>query len=377
MNELLREDLRTLLRQAPGPCVSIYFPTRRDHDGAHQNAIRLKNLLRMAEGRLLDWGYKEGDARKLLEPAWQLVQERPFWQHQQNGLAVFISKAVYYHIRTPVTLSEMVNVGETFYLRPLLPLVFDEREFYVLGLCLKGPRLFHGSPFDLTEVEVPGMPGGLTEALQRDIQGRQMFRSGTHRGGGHIGSGAEERDAKDEVMQYFRLIDQRVHDLIGKLRAPLVLAGVSYLVPIYREMTMYPYVMAEAIHGSASDLSASNLHQRAWSIAQPYFDEAKQEAVALYRELAGTGRTADDVSTVLLAASHGRVESLLVDYARRVWGTFDPDSEAVTVHDAPQPGDEDLVELAILQTYATGGKVIAFQGIDLPAASALGAVLRY
>lgn len=369
MNELFRDDLRLLLKETQGPCVSFYLPTQRDKDGAHQNAIRMKNLLRMAEVRLLDWGYKGADTRKLLDPVWQLVQERPFWQRQKDGLAVFVSPHVFYHLRSPAPVDESVTVAENFYLRPLLPLLFDQREYYVLALCLKGARLFHGTPYQAAELDVPGMPGQLAAALNYDIQGRQLFRN-------RHGSGAEEREAAEEVLQYFRLIDTQLQSTIGGQRVPLVLAGVAYLVPLYKEVTSYPVVMEEAIYGSPAELWLPELHERAWSTVQPHFEHARRAAMEHYAALAGTGRTAARVEEVLTAAAHGRVETLLVDHNRRAWGRFDSEAGAVTVHDIAESGDEDLIELAILQTYAAGGKVLPGQPGEVPD-SGVGAILRY
>ena len=159
-------------------------------------------------------------------------------------------------------------------------------------------------------------------------------------------------------------------------RVPLVLAGVAYLVPLYKAVTTYPVVMEEAIYGSPAEIWLPEIHERAWSIVQPHFEQARRAAMEQYTALTGTGRTAARVEDVLPAAACGRVETLLVDHNRRIWGNFDPEAGSATVHETAQAGDEDLIEVAILQTYAAGGKVLPGQPAELPD-SGLGAILRY
>ena len=53
---------------------------------------------------------------------------------------------------------------------------------------------------------------------------------------------------------------------------------------------------------------------------------AREQAMSRYRELAGTGRTSNDVRQVLSAAVYGKVERLLVDRCAHRWGTFDAET---------------------------------------------------
>jgi len=52
-------------------------------------------------------------------------------------------------------------------------------------------------------------------------------------------------------------------------------------------------------------LGAKDLHERAWSIVEPYFQEARNEAAAQYRQFAGTGRTSNDLKSIVPAAYRG------------------------------------------------------------------------
>ena len=68
MEILSRDELSALVERPQEIGVSIYMPTHRTGD-IEQDPIRLKNLLREAEGQLVDYGISVSDAGKLLEPA--------------------------------------------------------------------------------------------------------------------------------------------------------------------------------------------------------------------------------------------------------------------------------------------------------------------
>src|SRR5207253_2352933 len=102
--------------------------------------------------------------------------------------------------------------------------------------------------------------------------------------------------------------------------APLVLAGTAYLLPIYRQANSYAHVLAEAIEGNPDRLSARELHDRAWALVQPHLRQGQEKAADLYRQLAGTGRTASDLAAVVSAAQAGQIQFLFVALASEQWG---------------------------------------------------------
>ena len=100
MEILSRDELSALVERPQEIGVSIYMPTHRTGD-IEQDPIRLKNLLREAEDQLVDYGISMPDAGGLLEPAEQLLPDSHFWQHQGDGLAIFISPVYFDTIGFP------------------------------------------------------------------------------------------------------------------------------------------------------------------------------------------------------------------------------------------------------------------------------------
>jgi hypothetical protein len=388
MDILIRGDLKTLMSKHKGLCVSILMPTHRAGAETQQDPIRFKNLLREAEERLLVSGLGTPEAQELLKPAQRLLGDVFFWRHQSDGLAVFLSPGVFRYYRLPFDFDELVVITDRFHIKPLLPLLSGDGRFYVLALSQNEVRLLQGTRYSVSEVALEGAPESLTETLRyNDPEKRLQFHTSTRTPGGkgerpaifHGHGVASADDPKDYISRYFHQVDEGLQDLLRDEQAPLVLAGVDYLHPIYKEANSYPYLIDEGIEGNPEELRAEELHEQTWAIVQPLFLAAQKEAAAKYKQLAGAGseQASSDLKEVAPAAYHGRVETLFVAVGLQQWGTFDPKTNTVQVHEEAEPGDEDLLDFAAVQALLNSGTVYAVELEKVPGEAPLAAVFRY
>ncbi len=371
-----RPDLDNLLKTQAGPCVSIFLPTERAGREVQQNPIRLKNLLKEAEHRLKDLGVR--GVESITKPAHDLVTDGSFWRHQGDGLALFLAPEFAESYTLPVVFEELAVVADQFHLKPMLPMMSSGEHFYVLGLSQKYVKLFRGGRYSVGEVRLSGVPATLSEALQYDDREPSLQ---SHSGGGaraiFHGQGLGKDDPKDDIKRYFRLIDSGLHEILKDERAPLVLAGVDYLLPLYREVTEYPHVLPDGVVGSPERVSTEELHSRAWEIVSPLFDRDCENAKARYLAVADTPTGTADVKRAIRAAHQGRVETLFVAIGKHLWGTWDEVTEAIHLHDGPESGDMDLLDAAAAQAWLRGGAVFAVPPDEVPGGGRLAAVLRY
>jgi hypothetical protein len=379
-----RDELALLTREHDPPCVSVFLPTHRTRPAVEQDPIRLKNLLREAEHRLVATGQRAPEARALLAPAHKLLADELFWEHQGDGLAVFVAPGTFRTYRLPLAVPELVVVSGRFHVKPLLPLLLGDGRFHVLALSQNAARLLECTREGAREVAVDGMPRGIDEALDLDRpQPALQFHTGTPGGGGgeraamFHGQGGPGEQAKERLLQYCRVIDGHLRRVLGNERTPLVFAGVEYLFPIYRHASSHPHLAAEAVPGNPEGRPAAALAEQAWAIVRPHFERVQQEAVEQYHELAPRGRTSTDVRAVVPAAHEGRVATLFVAIGVQQWGRFDAAARAVSVHDEPAPGDEDLLDLAAVHTMLNGGTAYAVAPDRVPDGGPIAAAFRY
>jgi hypothetical protein len=173
-------------------------------------------------------------------------------------------------------------------------------------------------------------------------------------------------------------VNRGLETILTDRGVPLVLAGVDYLLPIFREATSYQWVMEEAVIGNPDGLRANELHQKALPIVRPVLEQNQRDDARRYHELAGKGYTAAGVQTVVPAAAFGRVEVLFVVLDERLPGVFDQKKNQVTVTTDGDPASEDLLDLAVVETVKNGGRVHAVNKERMPEEhAAVAAILRY
>lgn len=385
MDLLTKQDLEQLGARRNGRHISFYMPTHRAGAEIQQDPIRLKNLIAQAEEELTGAGVRLPEAQGLLEPAAGLLEDQIFWQHQSDGLALFLDAGTFSTFRLPLDFKERVVVGPQFYIKPLLPLLSGDGQFLILALSQDDVRLLQGTRYRVAEVDLAGVPTSLARALRfDDPEGRLQFHTTTGPSGGQgarpaafHGTGAPGDDEKDDILRYFQKLDRGLQDLLAGQRLPLVLAGVDYLLPLYREASAYDHILAEGIEGNPQDLPARELHRRAWAIVQPIFEQAQREAADRYRQAAGGESASAELEEIVPAAHFGRVDTLFVALDEERWGAFDAQTNQLDVHQAKKVGDQDLFDLAAVQTLLNGGTVFAVPADKVPDGGLAAALLRY
>jgi hypothetical protein len=378
MDSLSREDIRTLIETQGEWCVSLYMPTVRAGAEVQQNPIRFKNLLRQAGERLSELGVRVPDVEELLRPAQSILDDPDLWRGNSDGLAVFVAPGHLTTYHLPESFDERVMVERRFHIKPLLSLLSNEGRFYILALSQDQVRLFEGTRYRVSEIELVSVPESLSEALQYD--GFERLTR-TVRGGGSGGAvhGGSDFEAKPDILRYFQMVDRGVRDLLGEQNSLLVLAGVDYLLPLYREASTYSYLVDEGIIGNPQMLNAKELHQRAWQIVRPLFEKGQSDHRAVYEELAGRQdeRATHNLKQIVQAAHEGRVAALFVASDTQQWGVYRAHSRNVHVHPTHQPGDQDLLDLAAAQTFANGGVIHVVDQAGVPGGESASAILRY
>jgi hypothetical protein len=369
MDVLTRRDLQALLKRTRWPAVSLLLPTHRG--GSEQDRIGLKNLTTRAEEALAARGVKGAPCQDLLGPARYLRDDPSFWKTVCDGLALFLAPGVSAWYRVPLRLAEAVVVADRFHVKPLLPLLNDDGRYFVLALSQNQVRLLQGTRDGLRAIDLAGVPTSLAVAMRfHDRDEPLLFHSRPTSGGswGAIfhGQGVGIDDAKDDLLRYFQQIDRGLHQLLQGEHAPLVLASVEYLWPIYRKASTYPHLAEKGVAGNPDRLSAAELHALSWPIVQPQFAEKRRQEAAAYARLAGTGRTTNDLGEVVRAAHEGRLEVLFLASDRECWGAFDAVQGTMALHDVARAGDEDLLNAAAVAMVRGGGRAYAIPAADVP-----------
>jgi hypothetical protein len=361
------------------------MPTHRIGREQQQDPVRLRNLLAQAEKKLSEYGLRQPEIQELLGPAEGLIPSKDFWQHQSDGLAIFLSNNFSQMYRVPTEFEELLVIANNFHIKPLLPILERGKKFYILALSLNNIRLFLATQDVINEIEL-NIRSNIDEVLWMDDPQRHLAlhtapnMAGGTRGGTAIFHGHSVADEeKNNVLRFFHYVDQGLNELWEDKTIPMVLAGVDYLLPIYREANTYPNLLREAIIGNPEKQSLKELHEGAWQIVRPIFEANQQQALDKFQQLNGqqSKLATSDLNTAVRAANFGTVETLFVPLDVQRWGRYDAGNNKIVLESEPKPDNKDILDFAAAQTILNSGRVFAVPSEELPGDGDLAAILRY
>lgn len=383
MNQLSEREIKYLIDAGKGVRVSIFLPVQQEVDKRDENRIRLKNSLQEVQEKMIALDYGSSDIEEFVSPARDLVVGGRFLEITSPGLAIYLAHGISCAYQLPYSPEKIVVAESYFQIKQLMPLLTAE-PYFILVLGHDSVRLLRATQFTVERLDLGETPQSLDDALLWDDPERQLqwhSKTGSEADGraamyhGH-GIGTKERN-KDNLLRFFQILNKGVVQRLDGEEAPLVLAGVDYLLPIYRETNSYNTLIEKELTGNYENLSDEEMQRRVWEHVQPYFHEKRKRLYSRYRELAGKALASADLTAVIHAAYLGRVDTLLVAMDAHQWGEFEPATGRVTMHAQPEPGDVELINLAVINTIVNGGKVYAGPLEELPGQKQLVALLRF
>ncbi len=365
-------------------CITIYFTT---HPGGIEVNERVdptafKNALQQITASLRQTGFNDTTIESLLKPGYELLRNDKLWYNMSSGLAVFISDGIFKYMKLPYSPKDETMINTSFYIAPLIPLITNSDYFYLLVLSKKQAKLYQADAFGMKYIPVDGMPDGVDDVVHfEEKDDQKLWRTGSGGAGGganYHGIGAGKPDDKENLAMYFDEVDETVRkEVLARENVPLLLAGVEYLIPIYRSVARYKPIWPEAITGSHEHEDADALYRLARLKMDPYFDERHKNALEAYANNSASELTSSIPEDVIPAAHYRRVWHLFVARDEHIWGTFDDKSNKLEIHETPLPGDECLIDKSIIQTILNAGEVHMLPRDRMPGKSVMAALMRY
>lgn len=332
---------------------------------------------------LQDQGMEEKAAIKYLKPVKELLSDIGIWRNPSEGMAILLGPgmAMQYFI-LPLKFKPFTYVSDHFHLLPLLPLFEIESSFYLLALSQDHVKLYEGNMFEIQDLFVNEFaPERLEEAVGFDFEQKMLqFRSGhmLYNTGSFHGHGEGKDDDAKEISYFFREINKGVNATIRDKKAPLIVACVDWLYPAYKEVNTYPMLHPEFLGGDPEYKSINTLQKEALELVRSMQLKKTEQIVNRYTDLMHTARTSHQISEIVPASVHGKIDTLFLREGDDVFGTFNKAKDCVIL-DSEQTSDNlSLPNLAAMNTFLKGGKVYTLDKEDMPYKKRpLNALFRY
>jgi hypothetical protein len=379
-----KETLQELANYSSDCCISIYIPTHRSGVEVNEqmDSIAFKNSLQQIENNLKEREFDQARIAKILKPGYDLLRDEKFWYGLTEGLSFYISDGHFKFMRLLLSPPEKLVINSSFYLSPLVPYMLNNEYFYLLVLSKKQAKFFRANNFGMTQIEVPELPNGVDDVVHfEEKDDQKLFRtgsSGAGQGANYHGIGGGKPDDKENISMYLEEVDETLwKEILNKENAPLLLAGVEYLLPIFRKVSHYKNIWEKNLTGSLEHTDDTQLYRQARDVMEPYFQEKVNKAKETFGNQSATTLTTTVPEEIIPAAFYSRVSQLFVQKNTEIWGTFDEKSNHLFIHNEHQNNDDSLLDKAILKTMMNGGEVFILEKNEMPNGAEIAALMRY
>jgi hypothetical protein len=376
------EALRELASITEHPCVTLLMPTHRSGSDTRQNAIRFGNLLKEAKEKLAE----RKDSAAMLRALEEIKDDSSFWQHQSEGLGIFVTEQSVQLYRLPNSVEQAVVVGDNFYLKPLVAMADRAMPFRLLALSWDRARLFQVDASGVTAIETDDLPADYHQLVTpRDPE--QQLQYTTHRSGGgekamFHGQGNGEEKIEADRKNYLIRVSDAVADVRKNTSSnePLVLVATGEVAGHFAalsDLKVDAHIEASPSHvdnytGGDTSWIAEAREQLSGSVEGRLAEIVERLGTAIAQD-----QGSDAVEQIVASALQGRIDTLLVATHARVPGTVDPANQKVKQTES-QDTSVDLINEAVFHALRSSSTVMAVEATELPDRdSSLAAIYRF
>jgi hypothetical protein len=358
--------------------------THRNHPENLQDIIRFKNLVKQLEESLLEQ-YSDIEVKKFLKPYITLSNNREFWGHSLDGLAVLGTTELFKIIKLPIAVEELVVVADSFHTKPLRQYLQSVDRYHVLGLSLQEIRLFEGNRHSLVEIDLPpDIPKTITEALGDELTEKHSTVASYGGVGGessskHHGHGGKNDEVDKDAERFFRVIANTIYENYSKPTGlPLILAALPEHHSLFQKVNKNPLLLANSIAVNPESISTDQLIKLAWEIMEPDYLLKLKSLVNKFEEAKANKSGSDNIKEVVEAAEAGRVDTILIEADRVIAERLrNKNTGTFKQADSTQPKLDDLLDDIGELVTKMGGKVMFIPPEKMPAKTGIAALYRY
>jgi len=380
MIDLFNESNLQELWAAKGEtCISVYIPTHEEGLEVNENMdkISFKNEIQKIRQQLESYGYQNREIDRLLKPAKDLIDDLSFWKDQAKGFAAFIKEDFFQYFRLPISFKNFSLISKSFELTPLLSVIAQNENFFVLSLNQYNFKLFRCNAFSINEIEVdPDLKDTIEESLIPFEYKNDVYTQGVESRKREVLTRTIEK-GDINIGEYFHKINEFVISKLKDEKGPLVIAGIDEWIGDYKKANKYANLWPEPFCHNSQFLNDKELHQKVLGIMKPFYSKPKETALRRFASIAGTGKTSTVLDNIMVDALAGRVETLFIPRDEFIWGRFDQKNNSAIIEETSFQDNDNLLNLAAKTTIENSGRVFVLDKNEMPDQSSIAAIYRY
>lgn len=352
----MKQLIDELSRASGEACVTITSKTHRTRPDNQKDPIRIKNLIKEAEQRLLsDFSPEIADDRikKLHSLSSSIDHSR-----NREGLIMVVNENIAQCYQLPIEMKSRVVINEHFAIRDLVRANREQAAYYILVLSRRQARLIKASN-NHPDKEITETFPIINDIVPDDAHETTM---------------AQGTDLL--IEGFFNKVDKEVQKVLNADFAPLVLATEERNYSHYTKVMDKNFICGH-LHQNHDNDDADTVVRQAWPVVKDYLLKKNNERLKELQEAVNQQRYLLDLSDIWRAVNEGRGRTVFVKR-----GYFQPaqiENNTVTPVDSPQGANvvDDIVDEIIEKNLQNGGDAVFLSENELSEFKGLALTTRY
>ncbi|WP_169718976.1 hypothetical protein [Aequorivita capsosiphonis] len=342
-------------------CITIIATTHRTKPDYLNDGLRVKNLIKEAEDRLLADTTKR-DAKGLVEKLNKLASEI---DHSQNleSLMLFVNDKVAEYTRLPIKVEDRVVIDETFATRDLVRAMHLETHYYILVLSQEKIRLIEAMNDKIVQEFGKPFPFENTQFFSKNRAANAIASKQT-----------------SLIAEYFNQADKKLNELRKGNPLPVLICGLEENHNEYMKVAdKKPSIFNVFLDKNKINEPSHAIVEEAWAVVKDYVLKMNNERKEELRKAVGENKFLSDTNEIWNAISEGKIQTLFIEQ-----GLFQPavlkENEIVYVADKERNDTgviDDIYDEMIEANMDFGGDVVFLPEGELSKFNGFGAVTRY
>jgi len=342
-------------------CISIIITTHRTKPDYLNDSLRLKNMIKEVENRLMEDTDKK-NATMLVDKVKALAETI---DHSQNleSLVLFVNEDVSEYMRLPIKVEDRVVIDESFATRDLIRSMHLETHYYILVLSQEKIRLIEAmSDRIIKEVGNP-FP----------LENTQFFTT-------NKAAAALDGKQRNLMAEFFNQADKQVNELRVGNSLPVFICGlvenrIEYLKIADKKHSIFDVYLDK---NKINDPDHS-IVEEAWAIVKEHVVNENNSRKEDLKKAVGENKFLSDTNEIWKAISEGRIRTLFVEQGRFQPAVLKGDEIEYVSEDRRNETDviDDIYDEMIEANMDFGGDVVFLPKGELDKFNGFGAITRY
>ncbi|MBK5213844.1 MAG: hypothetical protein JJE55_09325 [Flavobacteriaceae bacterium] len=342
-------------------CITIIATTHRAKPDYLNDGLRLKNLIKEAQDRLMADTSKR-NAIHLVEKLNKLAAEI---DHSQNleSLMLFVNDEVAEYTRLPIKVEDRVVIDDTFATRDLVRAMHLETHYYILVLSQEKIRLIEAMNDKIIQEIGKPFP----------IENTQFFSKSR-------AAAAIASRQTSLIAEYFNQADKKVNDVRKDNPLPVLICALEENHNEYIKVADKKHSIFDVfLNRNKINDTAHSIVDESWEIVKNYVIQKNNERKKELKRAVGENKFLSDTNEIWRAIPEGRIQTLFIEQ-----GLFQPavmkDDEIVYISNEERNDTgviDDIYDEMIEANMDFGGDVVFLPKGELTKFNGFGAITRY